>query len=53
MYIYRGWPKKVAIHKKWVTWLIMAINRGGWTRSEKAHGSKNRPIRNAEIEINN
>ena len=27
--------------------------RGGWTRSEKAHGSKNRPIRNAEIEINN
>ena len=32
---------------------VKVLTRGGWTRSEKAHGSKNRPIRNAEIEINN
>ena len=30
---YRGWPKKVATHKKWVTWFIMAINEENVNKS--------------------
>ena len=31
--IYRGWPKNVATHKKWVTWFIMAINEENVNKS--------------------